>query len=813
AELYRWVTPVTAELLRWWFGNETARSRSFNFHPGQRQAILNLIVAHEVLASQDLADLYRQVCPWALQGARLAEAAQHTHAHPRYCLKMATGTGKTWVLQALLVWQMLNRTAALDEARDDPRFTHCFLIVAPGPMACERLLDALLGKEREDSSRDFSTSDLAAYADLFVPPARRGRVERFVRGNVCMTQDIGLKASANGMIAVAHRHLLGNAGEEDIGIDPLATYTRPSVVPRQVVPSIARRAAGSGLDVPNHRRVCNELLAFLAELPDLMVFNVEGHRSHASKKEGEAGEAEWRKRLSTIAVGKGRRFVQMDFSAAPYGDVDGGKRKAYSPHIVVDFDLKDALRQGLVKSPVLDRSEEIAALPPEFEAERDEHGNVRLSQVQRAMLRAGLHKLRRLEADFARVDPHRRPRMLVVCGDAQVPSLVADFLIDQGLHEDKVVMVDSSGNAEPAENQRTPLRPKRVDLDRHAQPRVIVSGPMLCEGFDAGTVCVIVPLRSGRARIPLEQILGHGLCPMWRDPEYAELKRENRALIGRGKAPGSLFDVLSIIEHPVFQCLYDELLREGLAGTSGDDDGTGSTGDLIDSELREDHAQYDFAIPFVVHEADETLEDSQIETVGPALVEAQARHAAGDTEVRHRRLSEVAALKVRASTSLCVDKCIYTRLPYPARSGGLERAFIEWARTDSSTQAFCGIGQNRHKFMRLPYVTEDGLPAFHFPDFLVRTVDRIYLAETKAQGQLGNPNVPRKLEAAAAWCERINGLPAELRGQRRWHYALIGEASFWQWRQNGARLGELLAFSRVAPAPHADAQGRLPLQD
>ncbi|HLL17718.1 MAG TPA: hypothetical protein VK439_02950, partial [Rubrivivax sp.] len=601
--------------------------------------------------------------------------------------------------------------------------------------------------------------------------------------------------------------------EEDIDIGAPRMSAESSLAAHQVVPSIpARATTGHRLEVQDRRQACGDVLASLAELPDLMVFNLEGHHSHASKKESEADEVEWRKRLSRIAAGKGRRFVQMDFSAAPYRDADDGKREPYFPHIVVDFDLKEALRQGLVKSPVVDRSEEIAALPPGFEAERDEHGNICLSQSQGAMLRAGLHKLHTLEAEFARVDPDRRPRMLVACEDARLLPRVADFLIDEGLHEDDVLTIDSGGSAGPAENECTPLPRKLVDLDRHAQPRAIVSGSMPCEGVGASTVCVIVPLRSGHARIPLEQTLGYGLRPMWRDPEYAELKRENRALIDRGKAPGSLFDVLSIVEHPAFHGLYDELLREGLAGTSGDDDGTGSTGDLIDSILREDHAQFDFAIPFIVHEADETLEHSRIETVEPAQVWAQACHGVGDTEVRHRRLSEVAALKMRASTALCVDKCIYTRLPYPARSGGLERAFIEWARTDSSTQAFCGISQNRHGFMRLRYVTEDGLPAFHFPDFLVRTVDRIYLAETKAQGQLGNPNLQRKLEAAAAWCERINGLPAELRGQRRWHYALVGEASFWQWRQNGARLGELLAFSRVAPAPRADAQGRLPPQ-
>src|SRR3546814_8330647 len=128
---------------------------------------------------------------------------------------MATGTGKTWVLQALLVWQMLNKTAALDEGIDDPRFTRRFLIVAPGLIVYERLLDAFIGKEREGGGgRDFSTSDTERYAELFVPPAYRERVRQFVQGNFCAKQDIGLKATGNGMVAVTNWHLLQETGDE-----------------------------------------------------------------------------------------------------------------------------------------------------------------------------------------------------------------------------------------------------------------------------------------------------------------------------------------------------------------------------------------------------------------------------------------------------------------------------------------------------------------------------------------------------------------------------------------------------------------------
>lgn len=110
ADLLDLVTPTTAELLLWWFGQDMVDARGgLNFHPGQKQAILNAIVAHEVLGASNLQNLYEQAAPDALlTGTRLAEVSAAKHAHPKYCFKMATGTGKTWVLQALLIWQLLN---------------------------------------------------------------------------------------------------------------------------------------------------------------------------------------------------------------------------------------------------------------------------------------------------------------------------------------------------------------------------------------------------------------------------------------------------------------------------------------------------------------------------------------------------------------------------------------------------------------------------------------------------------------------------------------------------------------------------------
>ena len=75
----------------------------------------------------------------------------------------------------------------------------------------------------------------------------------------------------------------------------------------------------------------------------------------------------------------------------------------------------------------------------------------------------------------------------------------------------------------------------------------------------------------------------------------------------------------------------------------------------------------------------------------------------------------------------------------------------------------------------------------------------VYLVETKAQGQLTSPNVLRKRKAAVAWCDRINGLPPEARGGAEWHYVLLGEATFYGWRDKGGSIAELLAYARLRP--------------
>ena len=609
ADILDLVSPTTAELLKWWFQAEYCAMRSFNFHEGQRQAILNVIYAHEVLGVTSLRALYEQVAAdELLEGGRLLEVDQSKHRHPKYCLKMATGTGKTWVLQALLVWQLLNKLAE----PGDRRFTKNFLLVAPGLIVYDRLLDAFCGKLK-DGVRDFATSDIMQYAELFIPESHRESVFRFVQSNVCDKENIGSKATSGGMVAITNWHLLAEAGEEVNEEDEIETPGAdidPAKVMESVLPLTPGRATGNALDVLDRRFARGGVLDFLAGLPDLMVVNDEAHHIHELKKEGEQTEVEWQKSLSRIAESKGAQFLQLDFSATPYNQIGTGAktRKAFFPHIAVDFDLKTAMRLGLVKSLVLDKRKEIGALPLEFKAERDAEGNPMLAEGQRVMLRAGLSKLKKLEADFAKIAPHRHPKMMVICEDTTVSPLVAQFLMDEGLNTNEVMAIDSGRKGELKPDEWEKIRERLFDVDRHQTPRVLVSVLMLREGFDVSNICVIVPLRTTGAQILLEQTIGRGLRLMWRDHEYADIKQENRERIRNGQEPQSLIDILSVIEHPAFQSFYDELMKEGLAGTtSGEQDGTSSIGDLISVGLVEGYKEYDFAIPFIRSEDDEEL--------------------------------------------------------------------------------------------------------------------------------------------------------------------------------------------------------------
>ena len=615
-ELLDQVTPTTAELIRFWFQQDFCDVRLRNFHVGQRAAILHIIYAHEVLHASNLENLYRELAPQSLlDGDTLGEVGRPENGHPKYAAKMATGTGKTWVLNALLLWQYLNSKA--DPA--DERFTSNFLIVAPGLIVYDRLLDSFMGKER-DGRRDFTTSDVYVNQSIFIPDNYLDTVFAFIQSSIVTKHDIGRKVTGGGVIAVTNWHLLADLEDPDFvsevespGNDIDAKVAVDSFFP--VRPGLAQ---GNSLAVLDRRFLRGEQLDWLTSLPSLVVFNDEAHHIHAINRGEQMDQVEWQKSLTEIAATKGAAFVQFDFSATPFNEVGTGTKKSprYFKHIVVDFPLPMAMKAGLVKSLALDKRKEIAALPLDFNAERDDGNRVTgLSNGQRTMIRAGLTKLQMLERGFAGTDPINRPKLMIICEETAVTGFVEEFLRAEGLAEDEVLPVDSNKKGEMTAQEWNETRELLFDVDRHAHPRVIISVLMLREGFDVNNICVIVPLRSSQAQILLEQTIGRGLRLMWRDNEQIdELKAETRKRISSKLEPTNYFDVLFIVEHPAFSKFYNDLMAEGLAGEVNDpDSSTSGVGDLEIVSLRDDFEEFDFQVPMMIRDSEEELTSPKLD--------------------------------------------------------------------------------------------------------------------------------------------------------------------------------------------------------
>lgn len=614
------VSPITADLLRFWFDENYVLQRGVNFHKGQKQAILNTVYCREILKTKSVLDIYAGVSQISQEtladDSLIYELQKSKTLFPKYCIKMATGTGKTWVLNALLIWQYLN---AKFNQNSDIKWTKNFLVIAPGLIVYERLLDAFLGKEKDDGGRDFNKSDIKNAESLFIPEKYRDIFYSFLQNSVVEKQEIGKKTAGEGIIAVSNWHLFANSDEEakeDVFVFEKSPFEDTQAMAKEILPISPGISAGHSLDVLDGRYFNGGQLEFLSSLPDICVFNDEAHHIHEIKKSGEVSEVEWQKALNEISKDKKDNFMQIDFSATPYNvDGAGGNRtKHYFPHIIVDFDLKTAMYEGLVKSIALDKRKEMSGLEDsniDFKAIRDGRAVISLSEGQRIMIRAGLSKLQILEDSFSKPPFSKPPKMMIVCEDTSVSPLVIDFLKLEGLSDEDIMQIDSDKKGNVPQKQWIEIKQKLFNIDRLSKPKVIVSVLMLREGFDVNNIAVIVSLRSNQAPILLEQVLGRGLRQMWREAEYAEIKAENRENLYKKKIdPKSSHDILYLIEHPAFEKFYEDLDKEMIVEDR--DSRNNPAGDIISVGLKDNYKDYDLFFPLILQDKIEFIKEPQM---------------------------------------------------------------------------------------------------------------------------------------------------------------------------------------------------------
>ena len=562
------VTQTTAELLSYWFEEDRGGA---NFHRCQREAIETIIYCHEILQIKNPYQLYEEFSPNNSEIAKLARSKVlqdelNPITFPKYCLKMATGSGKTWVLNALMIWQYFN--AINDE--QPGMFTNRFLIVTPGKEVQKRILDSVrLGGDADINQ------------PLFMPPGVRWR-DRFYfelyepsdfRDNLTITDDA--------FVMVTNWQQFRFSKDD---------------------PSLWEDLMGEREETPK-AEIIGDLLT---EYPDLCVLNDEAHHVHAAKRPNPKTKRDeeliWRRFMGYLYQRQNeahpdyeyRFFQQIDFSATPF--FGSGDKKDYFPHIVYDYPLAQASADMLVKQLFLEQRQGSNLIDLDFRAERAKaegrkKGEILdLSRGQKIMLEIGKSKLEQLTEEFRENGIERKPVMLVLAEETEVADLVAEHfntLADsQGTYytDEKTLVYHS--NLKKAEYATAEQRLDDIDDDDNLL-QVVVSVLSVREGFDRTNICVIVMLRASEADLLLEQIVGRGLRLMFPryKPEYDEiqdLKREARDQLLNQEAPSNAFDCLFLVEHPKFKDFYENYLRnQGYTVASGDSSDQGSAGDLI----------------------------------------------------------------------------------------------------------------------------------------------------------------------------------------------------------------------------------------
>lgn len=379
----------------------------------------------------------------------------------RYALKMATGSGKTWVMAMVIAWCRLHRQFV-----PGSDLSTNFLIVAPNVIVYQRL------------AKDFEANRIFHQLPL-IPPEWRGTFSQ----NVILRGETR-KPEPSGNLFLTNIQQLYRSRD--------AEWTPGNAVEALLGQMPAKDLAAAEAS----------MLERLKSLDSLIVLNDEAHHVHDD-------ELEWNRSLLAIHEALPRGLsAWLDFSATPRDQ--GG---ASFPWTVVDYPLAQAVEDRIVKAPLIVRQETDRNQPIE-----EPTGSV---TGKNAVQKWG----RWLQAAVERWKEHRdvygtlgiRPILFIVAENkAQADALGKHLQAEFGFGEEEVLVIHikmsgaDKGNVKNLEKAREAAR----DIDQPGSPiKVIVSVLMLREGWDVKNVTVVLGLRpfTAKAEILPEQVIGRGL--------------------------------------------------------------------------------------------------------------------------------------------------------------------------------------------------------------------------------------------------------------------------------------------------------------
>jgi type III restriction enzyme len=379
----------------------------------------------------------------------------------RYAFKMATGSGKTWVLAMTIIWSHFHKKMVPNSP-----VSSNFLIVAPNVIVYQRLEKDLA------SNRIFNELPL-------IPSEWRGT---FAQKVILRGEATEPDPSSN--LFLTNVHQLYESRDQE--------WTPQNAVEALLGKKPEHNFAASGQ---------RSMLERLKSLKDLVILNDEAHHVHDE-------DLAWNQSLLAIhrALPKGLA-LWLDFSATPK-DQNG----MYFPWTVCDYPLAQAVEDRIVKAPLIVTKEDDPKRPaqdPE-QVTADNIGEKYGYWLQAAVERWKVHRkiYKNLDA---------RPVLFIMAEKNVYADAIGKYLWQTkefGFKEAEVLVIHTDSKGEITKKGVDEAREAARDIDKpESKIKVIVSVMMLREGWDVRNVTVVLGLRpfTAQAEILPEQVVGRGL--------------------------------------------------------------------------------------------------------------------------------------------------------------------------------------------------------------------------------------------------------------------------------------------------------------
>jgi len=476
---YDGASETSKTLLNFWFNVEHWREKegqkdALQYYFAQREAIESTIYLYEVARARDKYELMK------FDSSGRVSTGMFDENWPRYVIKMATGSGKTKVASLVIVWSYFHRLY-----EPESTLSRNFLFIAPNIIVLNRL------KKDFEGLRIFKQ-------DPLIPD--NGFKDRNWQSDFQLTVHLqdelkAISPTGNIFLSNVHRIFLN----EDKIPSFNDTNTTAYFLGEKPAPYADKSAKMDLAEILRSNK-----------LKDLVVLNDEAHHIHDEKLAWFRNIADIHNKLKLRH--KNGLPLQVDFTATPKHE-----NGAIFVQTVCDYPLVEAIKQNIVKSPVLPDEASRGKL--------EEKPSDKFVEQYEDYIHLGYIEWKKQYEELRKGG--KTPLLFIMTTETKESDEVAEYLKNRYPEfKNAVLVIHTNKSGEINENVTTKrvkteleeLRKAADNVDEDDSPyRAIVSVLMLREGWDVKNVNTIVGLRpySSKSNILPEQTLGRGIRKMF----------------------------------------------------------------------------------------------------------------------------------------------------------------------------------------------------------------------------------------------------------------------------------------------------------